>query len=180
MLMSADTSCLLVVDVQARLLPNMTAPDAVVANTAVLIKAAQRLGVPVLVSEQYPRGLGRTVPELAGLVAEAQTVEKVHFSCVAEEGFARRFRDLDRRQAVVAGVEAHVCVLQTVLDLLDAGTETFVVEDASSSRTVRNHAAAMQRMREAGAHVVTTEMAVFEWLAKAGTPEFRELSALIK
>lgn len=180
MLMSAARSCLLVVDIQARLAPSMAAPQQVIDNAGILIKAAQRLDVPILVSEQYPRGLGPTVPDLAGLVAQDRVVEKVNFSCIGDEIFARRFRELGRAQAVVAGLEAHVCVLQTVEDLLEAGIATFVVGDATSSRTPRNHQAALDRLGEAGARVVTTEMVVFEWLAKAGTPEFKDLSALIK
>jgi nicotinamidase-related amidase len=180
MLMSVARSALLVVDIQQRLLPNMAAPQAVVANTAVLIRAAQRLAVPVLASEQYPRGLGATVPKVAELLSPDQVLEKLHFSCMGDAGFAERFRQFARPQAVVAGIEAHVCVLQTVEDLLAQGAETFVVEDATSSRSERNHAAAMVRLREAGARVVTTEMVVFEWLAKAGTPEFKEISALIR
>lgn len=180
MLMSAATSCLLVVDIQERLLPSMAAPGAVVDNTAVLLKAARRLDVPVLVSEQYPRGLGAIVADLMPLLAGDEKIAKLHFSCMGDEGFAGRFRALGRKQAVVAGLEAHVCVLQTVEDLLATGTETFVVEDATSSRTEKNHAAAMVRLREAGARVVTTEMVVFEWLGKAGTPAFKELSALIR
>jgi nicotinamidase-related amidase len=180
MLMSAARSALLVVDIQQRLLPNMAAPQAVVENAAVLIRAARRLSVPILASEQYPRGLGSTVPDLADLLSPDQVLEKLHFSCIGDADFAQRFRELGRPQAVIAGIEAHVCVLQTVEDLLAQGAEAFVVEDATSSRTPKNHAAAMARLREAGARVVTTEMVVFEWLAKAGTPEFKELSALIR
>jgi nicotinamidase-related amidase len=180
MLMSAAQSCLLVVDIQERLLPKMAAPAAVVENTALLLKAARRLDVPVLVSEQYPRGLGATVPDLTSLLHPDEKVEKLHFSCIGDEAFATRFRGLNRRQAVVAGIESHVCVLQTVEDLLAGGTEVFVVEDATSSRVEKSKAAAMARLREAGARVVTAEMVVFEWLAKAGTPAFKDLSALIK
>jgi nicotinamidase-related amidase len=180
MLMSAADSCLLVVDMQARLVPSMATKQTTVDNARILIEAATRLNVPLLVSEQYPRGLGPTVPELAAVIPEGRTVEKMHFSCIGDPGFAERFRAIGRRQAIVAGVEAHVCVLQTVEDLLASGTETFVVADATSSRTEQNHAAAMERLCGAGARIVTTEMVVFEWLAKAGTPEFRELSALIK
>src|SRR5512144_676432 len=180
MLMSAAQSCLLVVDMQARLVPTMATPQAVVDNTRVLIEAAKRLHVPLLVSEQYPRGLGPTVPEIAALVPADRTLKKMHFSCIGDADFAGRFREIGRRQAIVAGVEAHVCVLQTAEDLLSAGTETFVVADATSSRTERNHSAAIERLRRDGARIVTTEMVVFEWLAKAGTPEFKELSALVK
>ncbi|MBK8174588.1 MAG: hydrolase [Rhodospirillales bacterium] len=180
MMMSAADSCLLVVDVQARLAPKVNAVEHVLANVAVLIRAARRLGVPIIVSEQYPRGLGTTVPEVAEWLPAGATVEKMTFSCLGDERFAERFLDVRRRQAVVVGLEAHVCVLQTVMDLLAAGTETFVVEDAVSSRTPRNHATAISRVRSAGARIVSTEMVVFEWLTQAGTPEFKELSALIK
>jgi nicotinamidase-related amidase len=180
MLMSANDSCLIVVDIQQRLLPIMVAPQAVVDNTVLLVKAAERLNVPIIASEQYPRGIGPTVTEVASLIPPDRFVKKLHFSCVGDEGFAKRFRQIGRRQAVVVGIEAHVCVLQTVDDLVAAGTETFVVEDATSSRTATNHATAMQRLRDAGARVVSTEMVVFEWLVKAGTPEFKELIALVK
>ncbi|MGE5441466.1 MAG: hydrolase [Bacteroidota bacterium] len=180
MLMSAGESCLLVVDMQARLVPSMATPRTVVDNARILIEAAKRLDVPLLVSEQYPRGLGPTVPEIADLVPADRTLQKLHFSCIGDADFADRFREIGRRQAIVAGVEAHVCVLQTAEDLLAAGIDTFVVADATSSRAEKNHAAAMERLRDGGARIVTTEMVVFEWLTKAGTPEFKELSALVK
>lgn len=180
MLMSAAHSCLLIVDMQARLIPSMATRQTAVDNARILIEAAARLNVPLLVSEQYPRGLGPTIPEIAELVPPDRTLVKMHFSCIGDPDFAERLQALGRRQAIVAGVEAHVCVLQTVEDLLDLGKETFVVADATSSRTEENHATAMERLRCAGARIVTTEMVVFEWLARAGTPEFRELSALIK
>ncbi len=180
MLISRDKSCLLVVDVQARLAPAMAAERMVVDNTRLLLKAAGRLDVPVLVSEQYRRGLGPTVEAVAEFVPDGAVVEKMHFSCMNDAGFAGQFRQTGRPMAVVAGIEAHVCVLQTVEQLLESGNAVFVVADATSSRTPANHAAALERMRHAGARVVTTEMVVFEWLEKAGTPEFKELSALVK
>ena len=180
MLMKSDRSSLLVVDVQSRLTPAMNAPEGVVANIAVLLKAAERLGVPALVSEQYPKGLGHTVAELAALAPQGSVLEKVHFSCMGDAGLAGRLRHIGRPQVVVAGIEAHVCVLQTALDLLDDGRQVFVVADATSSRTSGNHDAALRRMDAAGVGVVTTEMVVFEWLGRAGTTEFKELSALIK
>ncbi len=178
MLMDADRSCLLVIDVQTRLAPAMEAHHRVIANTAVLMKAAARLRVPMLVSEQYPRGLGPTVPELAA--GAGAVVEKIHFSCLGEQAYAQRFRGLGRRQAVVAGIEAHVCVLQTCIELMEGGDQVYVVADAVSSRTAENATLALARLRAAGAAIVTTEMVIFEWLRRAGTPEFKELSALVK
>jgi nicotinamidase-related amidase len=180
MLIDATSSCLLIVDVQAKLLPKMAAREEVVANAAVLLKAARRIAVPVLVSEQYTRGLGATVPELRDLLPENAIVEKMSFSCLGEPAFCTQLDRLQRRQAVVAGIEAHVCVLQTVEGLLEQGIQTFVVADAVSSRAPADCAAALGRLARSGAEIVTTEMVVFEWLARAGTPEFKELSALIK
>jgi nicotinamidase-related amidase len=180
MLVNAGESCLLVVDVQERLLPAVTDGEAVVENTAILLKAAAALDVPVLASEQYPKGIGHTVPELSALLPADAVVEKVHFSCLADAGFAGRFAALGRRQAVIAGLEAHVCVLQTAEQILADGHDVFVVADAVSSRAPANHAAALRRLEAAGARIVTTEMVVFEWLGQAGTPAFRELSRLIK
>lgn len=180
MLMKADRSCLLVIDIQERLLPAMAAPDKVVANTGLLLKAAARLEVPALCSEQYPKGLGHTVKEVAGLLPAGSVLEKLHFSCMGDDGICLRLGELARPQAVVVGIEAHVCVLQTVLDLRARGTEVFVVADATSSRSAENHRLALERMRQAGAQVVAAEMVAFEWLAKAGTPEFKDVSKLVK
>lgn len=180
MLLNAADACLLVVDIQDRLLPAVRDQDAVVANTGVLLKAAAALGVPVLASEQYPKGIGHMVPPVAELLPDGAVVEKLNFSCLADANFAERFVALGRRQAVVVGLEAHVCVLQTAEQLLAAGTEVFVVADAVSSRAEASHALALRRLEADGARIVTTEMVVFEWLGRAGTQAFRELSRLIK
>jgi nicotinamidase-related amidase len=180
MLLDRQRSCLLLVDLQERLLPAMAEAARVVANSAVLARAAARLGVPVLLSEQYPKGLGRTVPELAALVPQGPAVEKSEFSCAAAPGYRERLAATGRDQLVVAGIEAHVCVLQTALQFREIGYPVFVVADAVSSRKPESVALALARMRDAGAVPVTTEMVLFEWLGRAGTPEFKELSALIR
>lgn len=180
MLIKADRSCLLVVDIQERLLPAMFSPKSVTENTGILLKAAEIMGIPVLASEQYPKGLGPTVPEIAAQLPEGSVVEKLHFSCLGDGGFCLRLGALARPQAVVVGMEAHVCVLQTVLDLRAQGVDVFVVADATSSRSPESHRLALERMRTAGAQVVSTEMVVFEWLAKAGTEQFRTISKLVK
>ncbi len=180
MLIDRRQSCLLVVDIQERLLPAMAQPESVVRNTGILLRAARRLGVPVLVSEQYRRGLGATVAELAAETEAANVIEKLDFSCLADAGFARRFQALARSHAIVAGIEAHVCVLQTAIELADAGVHTFVVADATSSRARESRELALTRARAAGIAVVTTEMVVFEWLRRADSDDFKALSALIK
>ena len=180
MLIDVDLSCLLVVDIQSRLASAIHGCERVIANSGILMRAAARLGVPVLVSEQYPKGLGATVAELDPVMPAGGVLEKVHFSCMADADYAERMHGNGRGQAVVAGIEAHVCVLQTCMELLDEGYAVFVVADATSSRTPENATAALDRLACAGAQVVSTEMVVFEWLRLAGTPEFKELSALIK
>lgn len=180
MLIRANQSCLLIVDIQANLAPAVVEPESLIANAELLLRAARRLGIPILASEQYPRGIGHIVPELAAILPEQTVVEKLHFSCLQDAIYNHRLRDLGRRQTIVAGIEAHVCVLQTAEDLLSAGYTVFVVADAISSRKAANQRAAIHRLAAAGARIVTTEMVVFEWLGKAGTAEFKEIIPLIK
>ena len=180
MLIRREQSLLLVVDIQEKLAPAILNADGVVANAAKLIQAAQKLSVPMLASEQYPKGLGRTVPALRNLLPPAAIFEKTHFSCFGEAGVAERLRQTQRQQIIVCGMEAHVCVLQTALELKAAGYTKMVVADAVSSRQQENHALGLARLRGAGVEIVTTEMVLFEWIGQAGTPEFRSLLALIK
>lgn len=180
MLMLSRQSCLLVVDVQERLVPAMSDPARVVKHCGVLMQAARRLEIPVVVSEQYPRGLGSTVPALRDYLPPDGAAAKMQFSCADDPGIMQRIEATGRRQVVVAGVEAHVCVLQTALGLLGKGFEVYVVQDACASRNPDSEMLAAERMRHAGVGVVSVEMAVFEWLAAAGTPAFKELSALIR
>ena len=182
MLIRAQDSCLIVIDMQERLVPAMQAPARTIRNARILITAAKELGVPVLMTEQYPKGLGHTVPELvkAAEAAGAAIVPKMHFSCMEDAGFAAAFRATGRRQAVIAGMEAHICVVQTAASLMHEGTEVFVVTDATSSRTLESEKACLDRLQALGAGIVTTEMVVFEWLGQAGTPAFKTLLPLIK
>ena len=176
MLMRVETSCLLVVDFQERLMPAVHQADQVVANGAWLIQIARRLGVPVLASEQYPRGLGHMVAALRELLPADAFMEKLHFSCTAERDCMRRIDALGRDQLVLIGAEAHVCVLQTALDLRAVGKEVYLVADAVSSRSPRDVELALERMRAEGVRIVSREMVAFEWLHQAGTDTFREIS----
>lgn len=176
MLMKIETSCLLAVDFQERLMPAIHDADRIVANGAWLIQIAQRLNVPVLASEQYPRGLGHTVAAIRELLPAEAFMEKLHFSCAAERDCMRRIDALGRQQIVVIGAEAHVCVLQTALDLRAAGRDVYLVADAVSSRSPRDIELALERMRAEGVRVVSREMVVFEWLHQAGDDRFREIS----
>lgn len=180
MMIESDRSCLIVVDVQERLLPAVERGETVVANATTLMRAARRLNVPMLLTEQYPKGIGRTVTELARLAPNDGIVEKLAFSAAAEPEALRRIEGLGRRQVVIAGIEAHVCVLQTALGLLERGFAPVVVQDAVSSRRTNDKDHAMARLRANGVEVVTTEMVVFEWMGRAGTAEFKDVHALVK
>ena len=173
-LVRAADSALVVVDIQERLLPVMREGEAVVRATGILLEAAGRLDIPVLYSEQYPKGLGPTVPEVAAkLPPGAVRIEKTAFSACAA-------LPLGRPQVVLAGMETHVCVLQTAIELADAGREVFVVGDAVCSRAATNHSNALDRMRAAGVVVTNTESVLFEWLRDAGHEQFRAISKLIR
>ena len=175
MLIAREKSVLLVVDIQERLLPHIHEGQAVLDNAVWLVKVAQRLGVPVMVSEQYPKGIGPTVAVLRGLTSPELVAEKLHFSCVASKCL-ERLPGGERPQVVVAGTESHVCVLQTVLDLLGQGRQVFVVAEAVGSRRPSDRELALARMRAHGAEIVSREMVAFEWLKQAGTEEFRLVS----
>ena len=184
MLIDRDKSQLLIVDVQEKLLPAMSNPERVVNVCMRLVKAAHRLGVPITCSEQYPKGLGPTAEPLRTALEDAGAViEKDTFSCLRSDSLRERLHELRRQgrpQIVIGGIEAHVCVTQTAIDLEAQGFEAFVVADAIGSRSKVNRKLAMNRLLRAGADVVDSEMVLFEWLERAGTPEFKELQALIK
>jgi nicotinamidase-related amidase len=183
MLIDAAKASLLIVDVQERLLPMMADSKGVLKQAVILLKAAKALDLPVAVSEQYPKGLGRTVEILSQDIGNAPVFEKLSFSCWRDDGLHRHFtahHDGGRPQVIIAGIEAHVCVAQTAIDMAQAGFGVFVVADAVSSRAEASVALALTRMGQSGIQVINTEMAVFELLGKAGTPEFKALSGLIK
>lgn len=180
MFIRAKDSVLLVIDIQEQLAQAMQAAARTLKNAQLLLSAAQACQVPILLSEQYPEGLGATAPEIAAAAGDAPVIEKIHFSCMKDPVFNESFTHLNRQQAVITGMEAHVCVLQTAASLIEMDYEVFVVSDATASRTIESELAAYARLSACGAQIVTTEMVVFEWLGKAGTPTFKSLLPLIK
>lgn len=174
-LLQLEDSLLLVVDVQERLHPHIARGADVMTRCLWLVKAAHRLGVPVLTSEQYPSGLGHTVAPLATELPADSVRAKIHFSCVAD-GCFEGMDAWSRQQVVLCGTEAHVCVFQTAIDLLASGRQVYVVSDAVGSRSPASVDIALARLRDHGAEIVNGEMVVFEWLRRAGTPLFREIS----
>ena len=184
MRMHRERSQLLIVDLQEKVTPAVQNAASVVEVCRRLVHIAGRLGVPVTASRHYPQGLGPIVEPLRGALDDnAVVLDKMHFSCVHDEALHHRFdalRDHGRGQVVVAGIEAHVCVGQTVLDLIADGFEVYTVADGVSSRSGRSRLLSLKRIRQAGGFVVDSEMVMFEWLEKAGTPEFKDLIGLLK
>lgn len=173
---------LLIVDVQERLFNAMDAErrEDMIRNIKVLAHTSRRLGVPIVLTEQYPKGLGPTLPELRELLHDVTPFEKTAFSCCAEDGFVDRLRATGAEDVIVVGMEAHVCVLLTALDLLDTGYHVTVAADAVCSRTRANAKLGIAEARQAGAVVSATETVVFRLLRRADTDVFREISKLLR
>lgn len=180
MLMERDRSALMLIDWQERLLPALAGADAALTNAVRLQTAARRLAVPMLATEQYPKGLGRTDPRLGEGLQSEEIVEKTSFNAAAEPAVAAAVERLRRPLLVLAGAEAHVCVAQTALGLLARGYQAAIVADAAASRRDADKQLGLQRLRDAGVQIVSTEMVLFEWIGRAATAEFRDLLDLIK
>jgi nicotinamidase-related amidase len=176
--MSAGDTGLLVIDVQEKLMAKIPEAGAVIRNTAFLIDGAHVLGMPVAATEQYPKGLGPTVSDLAKRLPERP--DKLAFSGCAVPAVVEGFRRAARRKIVLAGIEAHVCILQTALDLLSLEFRVYIAADAVASRYAIDREFALRRMEQAGAILTTSEAVVFEWIGGAGSPEFKEISRLVQ
>lgn len=177
-----DDTALLVIDIQDRLFNAMETAlkPALIKNNALLIKTAGAFGIPVVVSEQYPKGLGPTIPEMTEILNDIPRREKLYFSCFRDEHIRKEIEAAGKPNVIVTGIETHVCVLQTVLDLLDAGCNPVVASDAVLSRNASDRLAAIEAMRDAGAVIYPTETISFMLLEKAGTQEFKQISPLFK
>ncbi len=179
-MLAVANSVLLVVDVQGKLAELMHEKEALFENLKRIIRGAQLLDLPILCTEQNPQGLGPTVPEIAQLMPGIQPIPKLHFSCMGEQRFVHELRALKRTQALIAGIETHICVYQTAMDLISAGYEAHVVVDAVSSRTAGNKEIGLQRMRDGGATLTGVETALFELLAVAEGPRFKAILQLVR
>jgi nicotinamidase-related amidase len=177
--LTADTSTLLVIDVQEKLLVKMPDAAALVRNVGFLIDVATLLGVPVVATEQYPKGLGPTTADLTRRL-QVNSHSKTTFSSCGVAGVVDELRSSGRKKIVVAGMETHVCVMQTALDLLDAGWNVFIPVDAVQARFAIDHDLALRRLESAGATLTTAEATAFEWLGNAEHPQFKAVSKLIQ
>ena len=179
-LLKVEKSALLVIDIQEKILPVIKDHQLVVSNTLKLIKGCKILGLPVFYTEQYPKGLGHTLPEIKSELVDAEFFEKMTFSCGGADNLFLRFNELNRDQIIVCGIEAHVCVQQTVLDLLSNDFQVNVAADAISSRKEKDYSIALRRMENYGSEVTSTESILFELLNICGTDKFRQISKLVK
>ena len=179
LLPTVDNSLLLVIDVQEKLRPVVYEQQKIIQNIQVLMQGAMVLGLDMLLTEQYPKGLGHTIPELS-YTTNTPVFEKECFSCLLQESIKTHVEQAGKNHLILCGVESHICVLKTALDAVAQGYTVHVVADAVSSRTSENKALALERMRQAGVLIVSLEMILFMLIDRAGTAEFKAISKLIK
>jgi nicotinamidase-related amidase len=175
-----DNSAGLIIDIQERLLPHIYEGDALILNTVKLIKGLTLLNLPLLTTQQYSKGLGETVKPIADSIPAFSYIEKISFSCCGEPAFIGALKNTGRRCVIVCGIEAHVCVLQTCIDLLAQGYLPVIVEDCVSSRRINDKDIAIERMKKEGAIITTYESILFELTQKAGSETFKSISGIVK
>ena len=179
-MLTVENSLLVVIDVQGTLAQKMHDKPSFIENLKKLIKGAQILNVPILVTEQIPQKLGPTLPEIAALFPDFQPIPKASFSCCGEPEFMKKFNAIGRTQILLAGIEAHVCVYQTAIELKSLGCEVHLLADCVSSRTAENKLTAIERMKTEGVKLTTAEMALFELMKIAEGDKFREMVKVVK
>jgi len=180
LLLKKEKSALLIIDMQERILPVIANNDLVLQNTLKLIKGFKILNLPIFYTEQYPKGLGVTSKIILDELQDYKAYQKMSFSCFGAENLFEEFQGKNLSQIVVTGIESHVCVQQTVLDLLSNDFQVNLAADAVSSRKITDYNFAIERMRNHGAEITTTESVLFELLEVCGTPEFKEISKIVK
>ncbi len=171
---------MIIVDVQEKLLPYVMNNEKVTENIRMLIKFVHILDIPVILTEHYPKGLGTTVPEIKEALSKYEPKEKVIFSCYGSLDFKEKLKELGVKTLMIAGIESHICVQQTTLDALNSGLDVHVISDAISSRTKQNLEIGIEKMRQFGAVISSTEMAMYEIMERADTKEFKEVLKLVK
>jgi len=179
-LLDRDRSVLVIIDVQEKLFPHVHEYERVLTRIDLLITGAKLMGIPMLLSEQYPKGLGATIPQVLEMIPGVQPFIKTDFSCAAAQGFKEQLTSLHRDQVILAGIEAHICVAQTALDLTHKGERVIVVADAVSSRRPFDAKIALDRLKQSELMLSTAEAVVFEWLRRAGTEEFKAIQPKLK
>ena len=179
-MLTAEDTTLVIIDIQEKLFRVMQEKETLSANTVKLVKGIKALEIPVILTEQNPAGLGLTLPEISSLLPDIEPVTKFDFSCCKVEAFLSKLDELKRNQIILCGIETHICVYQTALDLADMGYEVQVATDCVSSRTTANRDTALSRMELEGIMPTSTEMILFELLGTAKHAKFKEISTIIK
>ncbi|RPI72936.1 MAG: hydrolase [Ignavibacteriales bacterium] len=179
-ILSADSTALLIIDIQEKILGVMNNPEMVISNTIKLIKGFKVLGLPIFFTEQYPKGLGPTAPQIAEELDGLTPIQKMTFSCFGAENLFKEISEKNISQVVVAGIESHVCVQQTALDLIANDIQVNIAADAVSSRKELDYKTALERMRTHGAEITTAESVLFELLNMCGTDQFKAVSKIVK
>lgn len=179
-MLNIDNTLLLIIDMQGNMARGMAERDALFENITKLIRGIRVFDIPIVLTEHLPAKLGPTVPEAAGLLPGVTALPKETFSCCADERFSRILAAHNRRQVIVAGIEAHICVYQTAAELIRTGYETHLVADAVSSRTLRNREIGIARLTDEGAKLASTEMVLFELLQEAGAPGAKEIFGIVR
>jgi len=179
-MLTFENTVLLVVDVQGRLAHLMCEKEALFESVQKIIKGMQILDIPILWTEQNPEGLGATIPEIAHLLSNIQPIPKLSFSCCGNERFMQALKAMNCKQVLITGIEAHICVYQTAVDLINLGYEVQVVADAVSSRTFENKGIGLEKMKDGGASLTSTETALFELLKIAEGPKFKEIIKIVR
>lgn len=179
-LLSRDKTALIIIDVQERLFKKVEDRDKIAGNICRLIQFANILGIPIVLTEQYPEGLGPTIHRIRELIPNVKPIEKIEFSCMASREFRRRISEINVKNLVLTGIEAHICVAQTAIEAITSGYKVYVVYDAISSRHREDKAIAIERMKQHGAYIITSEMLMYEVLRRAGTTEFKEILKLVR
>ena len=179
-MLEIETTCLVIIDVQGKLAQLMFEKDSLFKNIQILIKSAKLLNIPILWCQQQPKAIGVTISEISNLLTDDMPIDKACFSCFGSEEFKKKLQQIKREQVLLCGIEAHVCVYQTAVELMKAGKEVHLITDAVSSRREVNKKVAIKRMLAEGIKISSTEMAIFELLKTAEHPQFKQIAMLVK
>jgi nicotinamidase-related amidase len=179
-MLKPEDCCLVIVDVQGKLATLMYNGENLFKNIQILIRACKIMSIPILWCQQQPKALGSTVLEIANLLSDNQPINKTSFSCCGCEEFNSKLKSLNRSQILICGIEAHVCIYQTAVDLMNGGKEVHLITDAISSRTAENKQLAIERLKTEGVKLSSAEMAIFELVRTADYPQFKQVAALVK
>lgn len=175
-----ENSVLVIVDVQEKLFSLMQNKEKLLKNIKILIQASQYLNIPIIYTEQVPKKLGRTLLEISSHLEGLSPIEKTSFSCYSENTFAENLQKINRQQVILVGIEAHICVYQTAMDLIHNQFDVKIISDAVSSRCTDNKTLALENIKMTGGNILSTEMILFEWLKTSEHKKFREISQLIR